>query len=165
MWSICPTVRRSTGRHAGFTLVELIVVFVIIGVIAAVTVPLGTPIQRNKDFSTTIADMWGVLRRAQSFSASGLRAAGFGVHVVTSTYGASYTLFQGSTYVARDASYDEVFTLPATVMLAATIAGNGPDIVFAQATGKTVTTATLTLSNDINQTGTITVNADGMVDY
>ncbi len=146
-------------------MIELIVVFAIIAVISVVSIPLGAPLQRNRDFSSTTADVWGTLRRAQAFSAAGVRSSGFGVHVVTSTYGAVYTLFQGGSYTTRDASYDEVFTLPATISLAATIAGNGSDIAFAQATGKTVTTATLILTNDVSQTATITVNADGMVNH
>jgi hypothetical protein len=140
-----------------------VVVFVIIAVVSIVSIPLGAPLQRNRDFSSTTADVWGTLRRAQAFAAVGVRSSGFGVHVVTSTNGAAYTLFQGATYAARDATYDEVFTLPATVMLAATISGNGPDIIFLQGSGKASTTATLTLTNDVNQTATITVNADGMV--
>lgn len=149
----------------GFTLIEMLVVVVLFGTLALVSIPLGTPLQRNRDFSTTTADVWGALRRAQSFSAAGLRSSGFGVHVVTSTNGAAYTLFQGAAYATRDQSYDEVFSLPATVSLAATISGNGSDILFLQGSGKASTTATLTLSNDINQSAVITVNADGMVDY
>src|SRR5688500_3965785 len=149
-------------RERGFTLIEVLMSVVIIGMLVGMSLPIYQSFQTRNDLAIATEGVAGMLRRAQTY-ARGMSntiqndTALWGVHVEVG----SATLFKGASYAARDTSLDEVMSIPATFSVAAS------DVRFSKMYGlptATGTVATIT-TNNTNDSRTITINAKGMVSY
>lgn len=140
----------------GFTLLEILLSVAAIAVIAGISVPIYQSFQVRNDLDIAAVTIAQSLRRAQALSQAVDGDASWGVYAQSG----SMTLFKGASYAARDAAFDEVFEVPAS------IAPSGvSEIVFTKFTGAPQTTGAVTLTSTANETRNITVNAQGMVNY
>lgn len=140
----------------GFTLVELLVVlaifgilFLIVGTISSNTLPKSQLIIESDYIEQT-------LRKAQARTVNQHADSVWGVYLTASTV----TLFAGTTYAGRDASFDEVHTLPSGVSLSGL-----SEVNFEYRTGQTVDTGTISMtSSATGETAVLTVSASGAIE-
>lgn len=139
----------------GFTLIELLLSIAIMGLIAALSLPVYRNFQSRNSLATTTQHLVEMLRRAETYARGVNQSCQWGVNFQST----AATLFCGNSFAARNSTWDEVVSIPSDVTL--TFTG---DIVFAQMTGLPSTTLTQTLRAPDNTAQTITVNSKGMVD-
>ena len=140
----------------GFSLIEMLLSVMIIGMITAVSVPLYNSFLARNDLDITSQQIAESFRRAQIYARGVQGDSAWSVEVQTS----AVTLFKGTVFASRDTSYDETITLPGRV----TASGLG-EVRFAILTGLPNTTGTVTLTSNASETKTVTINAEGMVNY
>lgn len=143
-------------RPSGFTLIEMLLVIAVITIIAGISIPIYQSFQVRNDLDIGTVSIAHSLRRAQVLSQAVDGDTTWGISITSG----SLTLFKGTSYAARDSTYDELFTIPTSI----TPSGVS-EIVFAKFTGLPLTAGTITLTSNANETRTITINAKGMVDY
>ena len=140
----------------GFTLLEVLLSLAAITLIAGMSIPVYQSFQVRNDLDIAATTYAQTLRRAQLLSQAVDGDIAWGVYII----GGSITLFRGTAYALRDSSFDEVFDMPASI----TPSGVA-EIVFTKFTGLPQTTGVVTLTSNINETRTITINVRGMVNY
>lgn len=140
----------------GFTLIEVMLSVVIIGILAGLSAPVYASLQTRGDLDTNAQAIAEQLRRANTYARAIKSDNPWGVRIG----GGAVTLFEGTSYATRDTTNDEITYLPGTLT-----ATGLSEVVFAKATGLTATTGTITLTASTNDTKAITVNAKGMVAY
>jgi prepilin-type N-terminal cleavage/methylation domain-containing protein len=144
-------------HKAGFTLLEMILSIAIIGIIAGLSAPVFVAFSNRQDIIQTEKSIADALRRAQQYSANERANSQWGVRFQAG----SVTVFKGASYATRDATYDEVDSVPTTVTMSYT-----GEIVFSQLYGLPSTGLTQVLSSSVDSmTQTLTMNAKGVVDY
>ena len=143
------------SKAKGFTLVELLMVLGILALLIVVSLPLTVNFYKTRQLDVHEQGIVQALRRAQLKAMSIERNSAFGVYL-TST---QYVLFKGSSYAARDTSYDEVFDLSGNLSVSGL-----SEIVFSKLNGTTTDTGTITLSID-DKTESININEMGRINY
>jgi len=141
---------------AGFTLVEILLSVVIIGMLTALSVPVYESFVRRNDLDLTTQQLASILRRAETYARAVSTDTVWGVEVQSSTI----TLFQGTSFATRNTAYDETLSIPGSVTMSGLT-----EVQFAKFTALPNTTGNITLTSTTNDTRTVTVNAKGMVDY
>ena len=144
---------RSQG---GFTLLEILLVVAIVTVIAGFSAPVYQSFQVKNDLDIAANTVAGSFRRAQILATASDGDSQWGVKIQSG----SITVFQGSSYAARTAAYDETFAVPTTI----TPTGVG-EVVFDRLTGAALSTGTATLTASTGQVRTVAVSAKGTVTY
>lgn len=139
----------------GFTLVELLLSIATIGILSAIVAPVLVGTQTKNDLDMAVSAWVSSLRRAAILSRGVDGDTSWGVKAQSG----SIVLFRGVSYAARDNSFDEVFSEPATI----TVSGVN-EVVMTKFTGYPETTGTTTFSN-FSDSATLTINSRGMVDY
>ena len=142
--------------NAGFTLIEMILSIAIIAIIAGISAPVYQSFQVRNDLDIAAVSVAHSLRRASALSQSVDGDISWGVALQSG----SITLFKGASYALRDAAYDEIFEVPASI----TPSGLS-EVIFTKFTGLPTSTGTITLTSNANETRTITINAKAMVNY
>lgn len=143
-------------NESGFTLLEALLSLAIITLIAGLSIPVYNQLQMNNDLHIAAATSAQTMRRAQILSQAVDGDTSWGVYAQVE----SITLFQGASYVARNTSFDEVFSMPST------IAPSGQqEFVFAKFSGLPQNAGMLTLTLNANETRNITINAKGTITY
>ena len=148
--------KQYENRRIGFTLLEVLLSVSVIGIIAGIAIPVYQSFQTRNDLDIAAAAIAQSLRRAQVLAEAVDGDISWGVFVASG----ALTLFQGTSYAARNSSFDEVFEVPTSI----TPSGVA-EVVFAKFTGLPQTTGTVTLTSTNNETREITINAKGMVSY
>jgi len=157
---------KSTSRRArviesdaGFTLVELILVVAIAIVLAAVAVPIYTNLQVSAQLNDSTSLMIQTIRTAKEKSMARISDLSHGVYLSAQ----SYTLYQGSSYIGRDPSYDRTIELDEGLTLGWNLSGTGDanDINFSRSFGLPNKTGTITLTHDVNGVRNISINSYG----
>ena len=143
-------------KNTGFTLIEVMLSLAAISIIAGISIPIYQSFQARNDLDIATVSIVQTMRRAQILAQAVDGDTSWGVKLQSD----SLTLFKGANYVARDSSFDEVFDISTTI----TPSGIS-EVVFAKFTGLPQTTGTITLSSNINETRTITINEKGAVSY
>lgn len=128
----------------------------LITVIAGMSVPIYQSFQVRNDLDIAAVTTAQTLRRAEALAQAVDGDISWGVNIQSG----SVTLFKGTSYAARDTAFDEVFDVPTSI----TPSGLS-EIVFTKFTGLPASTGTITLTSNINETRSITINAKGMVSY
>jgi prepilin-type N-terminal cleavage/methylation domain-containing protein len=141
---------------AGFTLVEVLLSVVIIGIITGVSLPIYESFVRRNDLDITTQNLAATLRRAETYAKAAAYDSVWGVKVETTRM----VLFRGPVFTSRDTAYDEVIAIPGSI----TPSGLS-EIQFAELTAAPSTTGSLSLTSTINDTRTLTINSKGMVSY
>lgn len=140
----------------GFTLIELLLSVTILTLLVGLSLPVYESFVRRNDLDITTQTAVSVIRRAQTYARGVNEDSVWGVRFQAS----DISLFKGANYVTRDTNFDETLPLPSSM----TISGTS-EITFAKLTGMPSQTSTITLESSTNDTRTVTVNAEGMVDY
>jgi prepilin-type N-terminal cleavage/methylation domain-containing protein len=140
----------------GFTLIELLLSVAILTLITGLSLPLYESFVRRNDLDLTTQSIAAAIRRAETYARGARGDSAWGIEIQAS----SIVLFKGTTFSTRDTGFDEAVTLPASV----TSSGMS-ELTFSKLSGTPNTTGTLNLQSTTNTTRTITVNAEGMVDY
>ena len=144
------------NKNVGFTLLEVLLSVAIIGLIAGLGTPIYQSFQVRNDLDVATNTVAGSLRRAQVLSQAVDGDTSWGLYVQSG----AITLFQGLSYVSRDASFDEVFDLPRSI----TPSGIS-EIVYNKFTGEPKTIGTVTLTSNANETRNVTINEKGTIVY
>ena len=140
----------------GFTLLEVLLSIGLITVLAGLSLPVYQALQNRNDLDITAVTVAQTLRRAQLLSQAMDGDTSWGISIQTG----SITLFRGTSYAARDTSFDEVFDVPTSI----TQSGVG-EVVFAKFTGMPQTTGTITLTSSTNEVRNLILNAKGTITY
>lgn len=139
----------------GFTVVELLIVVGITVVLAAAAAPIYSNLQVSTQLDEASAQITQDLRLAREQSRAGVYGVSHGV-----LFGAnSYTLYQGASYAARDATYDQINTFSKALAITTTFPGN--EVTFTTGTGAPSATGTIVVAHDVSGTRTILVNDIG----
>jgi len=142
--------------ETGFTLVEILLSVVIIGMLTGISVPVYESFVRRNDLDLTTQQLATILRRAETYARAVSTDNAWGVELQSSTI----TLFQGTSFALRNTAYDETLSVPGSI----TMGGLG-EVQFAKFTATPNATGNITLTSTTNDTRTVTINAKGMVDY
>lgn len=149
----------------GFTLIELLLVIGIVWVFAGVSAPFLSTFLGSRWLATSTDKVVRTLRKAQNYALAGKENSVWGVHYETKLL----VLFKGSSYAARDPSFDEKFSLPRTVNIVNDDIG-WTDVYFHKLRGRPEPQMlmeddeiTITISTPQDQR-TVTVNSEGTVD-
>jgi len=140
---------------AGFTIIEVVIVFAIFGMLLAIGLPIGLDAYRNYLLTSEVRNLLSILRRAENQAFANNRASPHGLSIQTDRF----VLFQGSSYALRNQDFDEEYLKSGTVTTSGTA-----EIVFAQISGKPNASATIILSNGL-RSQTITINDEGTINW
>lgn len=135
---------------------EILLSIAVIAIIAGISVPIYQSFHVRNDLDIATVEMAQTLRRAQILSEAVDGDTSWGLKIQSG----SLTLFKGVSYAARDTAFDELFDVPTSIT-----SSGVSEIVFTKFSGLPQTTGTITLTSNVNETRTITINAKGMVSY
>jgi prepilin-type N-terminal cleavage/methylation domain-containing protein len=144
------------SNQNGFTLTEMLLSVVIIGMLVGLSLPFYRSFQSRADADTTAESITNMLRRGQAY-ARGMQGDSTWSVRIQST---SATLYKGATFASRDTTLDETTPIPTAI----TVTGL-TDITFSKLSATPSTTGNITLTATSNDIRTITLNAEGMVSY
>jgi prepilin-type N-terminal cleavage/methylation domain-containing protein len=140
----------------GFTLIEVLLSIAIIGIMTAISIPVFYNYQIKNDTYLAVSTIVQSLRRAQILTQAVEVDAAWGVKVQQG----GIVLFKGTTYSSRDVSFDEVFDMSTTI-----IPSGLSEVVFNKMTGLPMQIGNITLTSNVNQSKSLTINSKGMIDY
>ncbi len=147
------------GAH-GFTLVEVLLSVVIIGMLVGLSLPVYANFQNRNDLELTTQGIADMLRRAQTYSRAVNGDSQWGVEIQST----GATLFKGASFAGRDQNYDEATFIPSSMNVS-----GFTEVLYSKfdavPTTTPLATTSLTLTTRTNETRTITINAKGMVNY
>lgn len=147
---------RKHKTKQGFTLLEILLSVALLSAIVSIGMPLYQSFQVRNDLEIAVVTMANAVRRASTLARASDGDASWGVRTATG----SITLFKGTSYAARDAAYDEDFSVPTSLSFSGT-----SEYVFSRFTGFPGASGSTTITASINETRTLTVSAKGMVNY
>ena len=122
-------------KRRAFSLIEILMVVGILVVILALMLPLYHQYQMRNDLAITTQQTVQALSRARILSQVAQRDSGWGF------YAPSGTLYKGASYATRDASADEVFAVPSTIVVSGV-----QDIAYSKSKGLPAVTGIVTLT-------------------
>lgn len=146
---------RSMGI-AGFTLLELLLSVVLIGMIMGISLPVYESFTRRNDLDLAAQNIVNSVRRAQTYARAVKGDSVWGVAVQPS----GITLFKGASFAGRDTAFDEAVVLPGSI-----VPSGSSEIAFAKLSAAPLAAGAFTLTSNTNDARTVTINAEGMVEY
>ena len=144
----------------GFTLVELLMTVGITIVLAAAAFPVYGSLQVSAQLNENSSQIIQALRIAKQRSLVRYNNIEHGVKFVAN----SYVLYQGSSYSARQSTYDRSVILESPLGLSWGFSGGVDEINFSKGIGVPSATGTITLVHDVSGTRTININSLGRVE-
>lgn len=138
----------------GFTLIEVLVVFGILALLAGMTLAIGSQTVRNTEFDRVRETIRNELAAAQADTIGGTMDSSWGVRVSTSTV----TRYRGASYAGRVTAYDRLTTFGSGVSVSGTT-----DVAFTRPHGLPAAAATIVITDGVRW-ATTTVNLAGGID-
>ena len=133
----------------GFTLIELILVVAIISILAASATSFGSNFLTRNNLENKTNEVVSSLRTAQVNAISSKEDRQWGVETTSS---------QIKLFAVGDSGFDQTFSVPASISISV------ENVVFDKLTGNPDSVSTITVSNNIGESNTVTVNEVGIVD-
>lgn len=150
------------SNNKGFSLIELIVVIAVIGIIAGIGFTVQGRFLVDTYLDTNTDQIAQALRIAQTRAMTGFNDDSWGVYF--DDINNKIVLFKGTTYATRDTSFDVETQFPTALSLSSiSLNGGGSEIVFDKLTGASSKYGSVQLSNNINESNTISVSATGLI--
>ena len=140
----------------GFTLLETLLSVAIVGVIAAMAIPVAHILQAKNNMYIATGTVAHALREAQFYSSTMKEDSQWGIYIDAPTI----TVFKGSSYSMRDTNSDGQYTLPSFLQLSGV-----REVLFVKNSMSPQNTGTITLTSATNDTKSITINERGMFTY
>lgn len=149
------TQKRHCKNCKGFGLIEVLLSIFLVGICAAITIPVFINYQTKNDLDSAVNTSAQVLRRAQSLARAVEGDSQWGVKFQSS----SIILFKGSVFSGRDANFDENYGISPNIVI-----GGNSEIIYNKFSGSPGTTGstTLTLGNDSK---TLSLDSNGTITY
>ena len=148
--------------QVGFTLIELLITIGITVILFAAALPIFSNLQLSARLNESTIQLIQNIRFTRSLSVSRMNNSSHGIYFTINPAGAdSYTVFQGTSYAARNTVYDRITVLDSSLILSLSLASGAQEIVFSSAFGVPTKTGTITLTHTTSGTRTISVNAIG----
>lgn len=142
---------RLTASKPGFTLLEIILTLAVIGIVAAMAMPLVVGIQNRNELDVATHALTSALYRAQMLSIAMEGDSSWGVKLASGTV----TVFRGDSYATRSTAHDEGSPISAAV-----VPSGLSEVVFSKRTGDPQQSGTFTLTS-VSVTRSVTLNAKG----
>src|SRR5882672_11100173 len=98
-------------RDGGFTLVEMLLSVVIIGMLTGLSLPVYESFVRRNDLDLAAQNLAFALRRAETYA----RAVNYDSPWSVEIQSSSITLFQGTAFGSRNTAYDESVSIPGSI--------------------------------------------------
>lgn len=143
-------------NQRGFSLLEMLLSVLIIGLLAGLSLPLYQSFQSRNDLDITAQSVADAIRRAQLYARSGNGDSAWSVRIQSGTA----LLYKGTNFAGRTTSFDETVSIPSSFSVAGL-----SDVSFGKLDGTVTGAGSITLTASANDVRTITVNAEGMVSY
>ncbi len=155
------TLNLTKSKRNGFTLIDvLLAIALFVVIIGIVGPPVFRGFQNRNDLDSAALTVVQAIRRAEQLSRANFGDAGQSKNWGIRLSGHELTIFQGDSFAARNASFDEVFMLPETLTLSGL-----SEIVFSKFSGEPNSTGTITLTSETSETINLTVNEKGIIGY
>lgn len=138
----------------GFTLIEMMLSISIVVILVGLSLPFYQSFQTRNDLATTAQTVAETVRRAQTYARGVSGDSVWSVEVQSS----AITLFKGTSFSARDMTYDEAVSIPASISVS-----GSTEFQFSKLSGAPNTAGTITLSSTGQTARTVSINAKGMV--
>lgn len=142
-------------KSAGFTLLEALLTFGLVAILAGISIPVYQSFQQRNDLDIAANTCVQSLRRAQTLSQATASDSSWGVYISTG----NITIYQGTNYASRDENFDEFFSVPVSVSVT-----GSKEFVFSKMFGLPTAAGSVILASN-NQTKTITINSNGTINY
>ncbi len=152
---------------AGFTLVELLIVISITIILVSATIPIYGSLQVKSQLNETSAQLVQNLRWARENSISRYNNSAYGVYLDLISVPNSYTVYQGSSYAARDSASDRLMVLDNVVTIRNTslnLSGSNIDINFSAGLGRPNNVGSFDLVHSIDGVSTVSINGLGKIE-
>lgn len=159
------SVGSSNMQKIGFVFIELMVVIAILVMLAAIAIPAFRFFQKESDLNNSVEQIINALRLAQNKTLASEGDSQWGLYFSTTSSLHQYTLFQGASYVDRQASLDEIHKLPKSVEIyEINLESGGGETVFERISGLTQQfgTVSLRLKADNTKTATVYIENSGL---
>ncbi|OGE79372.1 MAG: hypothetical protein A2751_05470 [Candidatus Doudnabacteria bacterium RIFCSPHIGHO2_01_FULL_46_14] len=140
----------------GFTLIEVLLVVVLVGMLAGVGIPIYQALQSRNDLDIASSAVAQNLRRAQILAQAVDGDSAWGTRIQTG----GVVVFKGSSFASRDQDYDETFEISSSI-----VSSGLSEVVFSKLAGFPQTTGTVTLISQASEKKNITINSKGTVSY
>jgi type II secretory pathway pseudopilin PulG len=154
-------------KNRGFSLVEILIVLGILIILMGMAVPAFRVFQKSSDLDGQAEKIIDTLRLAQNKTVASEESAQYGVYFDNSVWPNKYTLFRGSDYSLRNASFDVAHNLPSQIEIHEIDLGGGGGIYFEKLTGYTSSSASfgkisIRLKDDVSKTKTVYIENSGL---
>lgn len=140
----------------GVSFVELLLIITIVTILSVGAYPFGASFLARNHLKNKTNEIISSFRIAQINSISGKEDSQWGVYVDSS----SIIMFMGSSYISPGTVQDQVYEVPSTI----SVSPNPVEVVFDKLNGNSSSTVTITVTNAIGGSNTISVNEVGVVD-
>ncbi len=140
----------------GFSFIEVMLSVAIITALATLAIPVYRTLQIKNDLDIAAQVSVQSVRRAQLQAQSSDGDTSWGLKVASG----AITVFKGTSYAARDTTYDETYDLPTSITPSGVT-----EIVFAKFTGLPNTSGNLVLTPSSGVATTVVINAKGFASY
>jgi len=137
-------------------LIEMLLSIAVVAILAGIMVPIFLSFQTRNDVDIASLALVRSIRRAEQLSRNGEGDSAWGVNLLSG----EITVFRGGSYAGRDATYDEIFSIPNNISFIGT-----SSMVFSKLYGWPSASSTINLTSVNNEIRTININSKGSVSY
>jgi len=154
------SVANDMQAHRGFSLLEVLLVIALTAAMAALSAPFLASSFSKNELAAASDQVVDALAEARSAAMHGRSGGKYGVHFETDRF----VYFEGETYSAIDPDNTEHLLSGLVSVTDISISGGGSDIHFRSASGSSVETGSVQLTDSAGLTRTVSVNEAGLID-